>query len=60
MRLTDSNKYIENASVYGTIHTENLLNADKNSDRARKTSKNGIGQNQEEKEEEKRKMGHDH
>ena len=58
MRLTYSHKYIENESTCGTIHTENLLNADKrpqDSDRARKTSQNRVGQKKEEKKREDQK-----
>ena len=45
MKLTYSHKHIETASTCGTIHIENLLNADKrpqNSDRAgKKISESG-------------------
>ena len=51
-------KYIENASTCGTIHTGNLLSTDKrplDSDRARKTSPNWVGQNKKEDREKLRK-----
>ena len=50
MRLTYSHKHTENASTCGTVSTEGLLNADKrpqDSDRARKTSQNWVGQKKE-------------
>lgn len=40
MKLTYSNKYIENTSTFGIIHRKNLLNAGKrpqDSDKARKS-----------------------
>ena len=53
MKLTYSNKYIENTSTFGIIHRKNLLNAGKrpqDSDKARKSLWNLIGQKKEERE----------
>ena len=51
MRITYSPKHTKNASTCGTICTENLLNTGKrpqDSERARKTSQNRVGQKKEE------------
>ena len=51
MNLTYFHKYIQNSPTCGTIHTENLLNADKrpqDSDRIRKTLPNQVRQKKEE------------
>ena len=56
MRLTYSHKYIENKTMCGIIHTENLQKTDKRPqdyDRTRKTLQNQIGHKKEERRREK-------
>ena len=52
MKLTSSLRHIKNTSICGMIHIENLLNVGirpQNSDRARKSPHNWVGQKRKEK-----------